>query len=145
MRVPRVPLEYTIDIPQVYQKYSKNISKDILDISKISKISKISTKYKAAAGQAQPKPGPSPGPRTGGPGPRGPGLRPGLGRAGPAAAWYFVLILDTSWIYFDFRAASLSLSLSLEHVSPVKSYCKTIWFSSVCAATLPSALCWKQT
>ena len=58
-------------------------------------MSKINTKYQAAAGpaQARPKPG---------------AARSGAGRArlrawaGPAAAWYFVFILDIldiSWIY----------------------------------------------
>ena len=60
------------------KKNTKNISKYIQDISKISK---INTKYQAAAGPARPKPGTAHGPAWD-PRPRGPGLGPGLGRAG---------------------------------------------------------------
>ena len=65
------------------QSAQKNIPKIYPNISKISK---LNTKYQAAAGPA--RPGPSPGPRP--------------GRAGPAAAGYFVFILgilDIPWIY----------------------------------------------
>ena len=68
----------------------------------IQEIQDIQDKYKTA------RRGPSPAQARGRAGPgrpvRGPGLGPGLGRAGPAAAWYFVFVLDIlniSWMNLD--------------------------------------------
>jgi len=75
---------------KIYQKYIQIYPIYIQDIQ---------DKYKIPSGrrpgpaQARPKPGAAR-PRVPGRPVRGPGLGPGLGRAGPAAAWYLVFILD---------------------------------------------------
>ena len=68
----------------IYQKYTQIYPRRIQDIQD-------NTKCQAAAG---PSPAQARGRAQGVPGPRGPGLGPGLSRAGPAAAWYFVFFLD---------------------------------------------------
>ena len=91
---------YTKNIPTNIPTIYQNISKYFQDKSKISKIYKINTKYQAAAGPAQAR-----GRARAGPGPRGPGLGPGLGRAGCRLVFcvylgYLGYILDISWYIF---------------------------------------------
>ena len=83
----------------MHQTCTNNIPNNTkqVHIQKISKIYKINTKYQAAAGAGRPK---RPKPEAAH-GPARDLAAPGLGRAGPAAAWYFSFILYTLDLYLD--------------------------------------------
>ena len=72
----------------------------------ISKISTINAN-KPSGGRPGPSPAQAWGRAMAGAGTRGSGLGPGLGRAGPAVAWYFIFILDISWLYFWYVSGTL--------------------------------------
>ena len=100
---------------RILQKYIESISKHMYihtqihpQMSKMYEMSKIYTKYRAAAGPAQDRPDRARDRARD-------RAAPGLGRAGPAAAWYFTFIsyiLDIFGLYMFCRLQLVTVGCS---------------------------------